>query len=74
MFDDIKRGAPPPRARDRGLSVRHLEQFFNPSIYSGFGDGENVSMPLVFCSMTITESLDLEFLHHLRQPVLKTCS
>lgn len=39
VFEDIKRGAPPPRARDRGLTVRHLEQFFNPSIFQGFDDG-----------------------------------
>lgn len=42
MFEDIKRGAAPSRGRDRGLSVRHLEQFFDPSIYSGFDDGETV--------------------------------
>ncbi|KAI0077259.1 DnaJ-domain-containing protein [Panus rudis PR-1116 ss-1] len=41
VFEDIKRGAPPPRARDRGLTVRHLQKFFNPSIYSGFDDGPN---------------------------------
>ncbi|OSX59062.1 hypothetical protein POSPLADRAFT_1075842 [Postia placenta MAD-698-R-SB12] len=41
VFDDIKRGAPPPRARDRGLTVRHLAQFFDPAIYKGFDDGEN---------------------------------
>ncbi|CCM04694.1 uncharacterized protein FIBRA_06880 [Fibroporia radiculosa] len=41
VFEDIKRGAPPPRARDRGLTVRHLTQFFDPSIFSGFDDGEN---------------------------------
>ncbi|KAL4242766.1 Multifunctional chaperone and stress response protein [Abortiporus biennis] len=41
VFEDIKRGAPPPRARDRGLTVRHLQQFFDASIYSGFDDGPN---------------------------------
>ncbi|KAF7789789.1 hypothetical protein EIP86_000735 [Pleurotus ostreatoroseus] len=39
IFEDIKRGAPASRARDRGLTVKHLEQFFNPSIYSGYGEG-----------------------------------
>ncbi|EMD33296.1 hypothetical protein CERSUDRAFT_160177 [Gelatoporia subvermispora B] len=41
VFEDIKRGAPPPRARDRGLTVRHLAQFFDSSIYSGFDDTDN---------------------------------
>ncbi|KAH9941358.1 DnaJ-domain-containing protein [Amylocystis lapponica] len=40
VFEDIKRGAA-PRTRDRGLTVRHLAQFFDPTIYSGFDDGEN---------------------------------
>ncbi|KAI8969849.1 DnaJ domain-containing protein [Trametes punicea] len=41
VFDEIKRGAPPPRARDRGLTVRHLTQFFDTGIYDGFDDGPN---------------------------------
>ncbi|CDO77186.1 hypothetical protein BN946_scf184705.g11 [Trametes cinnabarina] len=41
VFDEIKRGAPPPRARDRGLTVRHLAQFFDTGIYDGFDDGPN---------------------------------
>ncbi|KAI0759556.1 hypothetical protein BD413DRAFT_722231 [Trametes elegans] len=41
VFDEIRRGAPPPRARDRGLTVRHLAQFFDTGIYSGFDDGPN---------------------------------
>jgi len=42
VFEDIRRGAPPPRARDRGLTVKHLAQFFNTAIWSGFDDSENV--------------------------------
>ncbi|THH16676.1 hypothetical protein EW146_g4023 [Bondarzewia mesenterica] len=41
VFEDIKKGATPPRARDRGLTVRHLAPFLNPSIWTGFDDGEN---------------------------------
>ncbi|KAH9838779.1 uncharacterized protein C8Q71DRAFT_752827 [Rhodofomes roseus] len=41
VFEDVKRGAPPPRARDRGLTVRHLAQFFDASIYTGYDDGPN---------------------------------
>ncbi|KAH9999223.1 DnaJ domain-containing protein [Russula compacta] len=41
VVNDIKKGAAPSRARDRGLSVRHIQAFLNPSIWSGFGDGEN---------------------------------
>ncbi|KAI0688217.1 hypothetical protein BC835DRAFT_1419329 [Cytidiella melzeri] len=40
VFEDIKRGIPASRGRDRGLTVRHLEQFMNPTIFSGFDDGE----------------------------------
>ncbi|KAG2148999.1 DnaJ-domain-containing protein [Suillus bovinus] len=41
VFDDIRKGAPPPRARDRGLTVRHLAQFFDATIWSDFDDSEN---------------------------------
>ncbi|KAF8876738.1 DnaJ domain-containing protein [Infundibulicybe gibba] len=41
VFEDIRRGAPPPRARDRGMTVRHLAQFFDSSIWSNFDDDEN---------------------------------
>ncbi|KAL6307501.1 hypothetical protein BKA93DRAFT_815864 [Sparassis latifolia] len=41
VFEDIKTGAPPPRARDRRLTVRHLAQFFNTTIYEGFDDGKD---------------------------------
>ncbi|KAI0805933.1 hypothetical protein BC629DRAFT_1590363 [Irpex lacteus] len=40
VFDDIKRGAPAPRGRDRGLTARHLEQFMDPSVHNGFHDNE----------------------------------
>ncbi|KAF9448619.1 DnaJ-domain-containing protein [Macrolepiota fuliginosa MF-IS2] len=39
VFEDVKRGAPPSRARDRGLTERHLERFFDPTIWLNFGDG-----------------------------------
>ncbi|OJT13882.1 DnaJ subfamily C member 21 -like protein [Trametes pubescens] len=41
VMDEIRRGAPPPRARDRGLSVRHLTPFFDSGIYDGVDDGPN---------------------------------
>ncbi|OAX36226.1 DnaJ-domain-containing protein [Rhizopogon vinicolor AM-OR11-026] len=41
VFEDIRRGAPPPRARDRGLTVRHLARFFDTTIWSGFDNSEN---------------------------------
>ncbi|KAF9267646.1 DnaJ-domain-containing protein [Marasmius fiardii PR-910] len=37
VYQDIKTGAP-PRARDRGLTVRHLTRFFDASVWDGFGD------------------------------------
>lgn len=41
VFEDIRNGAPPPRVRDRGLTVRHLAQFFDATVWSGFDDGKN---------------------------------
>ncbi|EIW57820.1 DnaJ-domain-containing protein [Trametes versicolor FP-101664 SS1] len=41
VLDEIRRGAPPPKARDRGLSVRHLKPFFDTGIYNGVDDGPN---------------------------------
>ncbi|KIK80969.1 hypothetical protein PAXRUDRAFT_833203 [Paxillus rubicundulus Ve08.2h10] len=40
VFEDVRRGALPPRAGDRGLTVRHLSQFFDTTIWSGFADSE----------------------------------
>ena len=42
VFEDIKSGATPNRASDRGLTVRHLQPFFDPSIWSGFDDSQGV--------------------------------
>ena len=42
VFEDIKSGAAPNRARDRGLTLRHLQPFFDPSIWSGFDDSPDV--------------------------------
>ncbi|KAH7912019.1 DnaJ-domain-containing protein [Hygrophoropsis aurantiaca] len=42
VFEDIRNGAPAPapRARDRGLSVRHLAQFFDTTSWKTFDDGD----------------------------------
>lgn len=40
VWEDIRKGAPPPRARDRGLTVRHLSRFFDFTMWSGFDDGD----------------------------------
>lgn len=42
VWEDIRRGAPPPRTRDRGLTVRHLSRFFDSTMWSGFDDGDDV--------------------------------
>lgn len=42
VFEDIRNGAPPPRVRDRGLTVRHLAQFFDATIWSDFDESKNV--------------------------------
>ncbi|KAF8207558.1 hypothetical protein K438DRAFT_1575955 [Mycena galopus ATCC 62051] len=41
VYEDIRKGAPPSRAQDRGLTVRQLTRFFDSSIWSGVDDGEN---------------------------------
>ncbi|KAF7330413.1 DnaJ-domain-containing protein [Mycena venus] len=41
VYEDIRKGAAPSRAQDRGLTVRHLTRFFDSSIWSGVDDGEN---------------------------------
>ncbi|KAI1786776.1 DnaJ-domain-containing protein [Ganoderma leucocontextum] len=41
VFEEIRSGVPPSRARDRGLTVRHLAQFFDTTIWDGFDDGPN---------------------------------
>lgn len=42
VFEDVKRGAAPNRARDRGMTVRHLQPFFDANIWSGLDDSEDV--------------------------------
>ncbi|KAL1728158.1 hypothetical protein EV714DRAFT_285934 [Schizophyllum commune] len=37
VFEDVRRGAPPSKARDRGLTVRHLAHFFS-IIWTGYND------------------------------------
>ncbi|KAF8072104.1 DnaJ domain-containing protein [Lyophyllum atratum] len=41
VFQDVRKGAPPPRARDRGLTTRHLERFLESPLWSGFDDGSD---------------------------------
>ncbi|KIK63210.1 hypothetical protein GYMLUDRAFT_41536 [Collybiopsis luxurians FD-317 M1] len=38
VYEDIRKGAPPSRARDRGLTVRHLTRFFDATVWKEFGD------------------------------------
>lgn len=45
MFEGIRKGAPPSRARDRGLTIRHLAQFFDATKWPDFDDGDNVNAP-----------------------------
>lgn len=42
VFEDIRKGAPLSKARDRGLTVRHLAQFFDSSIWNGYENGDRV--------------------------------
>ncbi|KAJ6513437.1 DnaJ domain-containing protein [Mycena sanguinolenta] len=41
VYEDIRKGAAPSRAQDRGLTVRQLNRFFDVTIWSGVDDGEN---------------------------------
>ncbi|KAI9440111.1 DnaJ-domain-containing protein [Lactarius indigo] len=45
VINDIKTGAVPSRARDRGLTVRHIQAFLNPSMWSSFDDGAGRAGP-----------------------------
>ncbi|KAJ3966472.1 DnaJ domain-containing protein [Lentinula raphanica] len=38
VYEDIRKGAAPSRARNRGLSVRQLSRFFDATIWKDFGD------------------------------------
>ena len=43
VLDGVRRGAPPPRGKDRGLTASHLTAFIDPRLWKTFeGDGENV--------------------------------
>ncbi|GLB40594.1 putative dnaJ molecular chaperone homology domain [Lyophyllum shimeji] len=41
IFEDIQKGVRPSRARDRGLSARHILRFLDATLWSGFDDGAN---------------------------------
>ncbi|RDB30998.1 DnaJ subfamily C member 21 [Hypsizygus marmoreus] len=41
VFEDIRKGAPPPRARERGLTVGHISRFLDSTLWSGFDDSED---------------------------------
>ncbi|KAJ3509056.1 hypothetical protein NLJ89_g5417 [Agrocybe chaxingu] len=42
VFEDIRKGVnPPKRARDRGLTVRHLTRFSDATAWSTLDDGDN---------------------------------
>ncbi|KAL0061023.1 hypothetical protein AAF712_012144 [Marasmius tenuissimus] len=41
VYQDIKTGAPPSKARDRGLTVRHLTRFLDASVWKGFSDDDD---------------------------------
>ncbi|KAG5731586.1 DnaJ like protein subfamily C member, partial [Termitomyces sp. T112] len=41
VYDDIRKGAPPPRARDRGLTTRHISRFLDANLWIGFDDGSD---------------------------------
>ncbi|KII84450.1 hypothetical protein PLICRDRAFT_365946 [Plicaturopsis crispa FD-325 SS-3] len=60
VFEDIKKGAPPPRGAGRGLTVHHLAPFFDSSMWTDFGDGENSFFSLyrnLFARLAHDESL-----------------
>ncbi|KAG5646097.1 hypothetical protein DXG03_004336 [Asterophora parasitica] len=38
VFADVRKGAAPPRARDRGLTARHLSKFMDSTLWTGFDD------------------------------------
>ena len=60
IFEEIRKGAPPPRSRDRGLTVRHLTQFFDTTICDGFDDGPNVSRFLLHFAFLFVSSSSVQ--------------
>ncbi|KAF9067205.1 DnaJ domain-containing protein [Rhodocollybia butyracea] len=38
VYEDIRKGAPPSRAKGRGLSVRQISRFFDAKLWKDFGD------------------------------------
>ncbi|KAJ7158927.1 hypothetical protein C8R46DRAFT_906837 [Mycena filopes] len=66
VYEDIRKGAAPTRAQDRGLTVRHLSRFFDSSIWSGVDDGENSFFTIyrsLFARLQAEEALisDIEY-------------
>lgn len=53
VFEDIRKGAPPPRARDRGLTVRHISRFLDSTLWTGFDDDENVRLFILYISFDL---------------------
>ncbi|KAL5526038.1 hypothetical protein ACEPAG_7376 [Sanghuangporus baumii] len=41
VFEEVRRGGGSGRPGDRGLTVRHLTPFFNPSSWTGFDDSDS---------------------------------
>lgn len=48
VFEEVRRGSGGGRPGDRGLTVRHLAPFFNPSSWTGFDDSDSVHYLLCF--------------------------
>ncbi|KZP27306.1 hypothetical protein FIBSPDRAFT_1040188 [Athelia psychrophila] len=66
VFEDIRKGKAPSKTRDRGLTVRHLTPFFNPTIWKGFSDKEGSFFAIyrnLFSRLAHDESLlsDVEY-------------
>jgi DnaJ homolog subfamily A member 5 len=47
VFEDVRRGVK-STLRDRGLTIRHLAYFFDPTIWEGFDDEEKVWTSISF--------------------------
>ena len=54
VFEDIRKGAPPPTTRDRGLTVQHLTLSSARQSWSGYEDRENVCFWYLIGNMHLT--------------------
>lgn len=65
IFEAVRKGAPPPRARDRGLSTRQLAGFFDASRWTAFDDSDTVRLSFAIAVAVAVSRMISGLLHAL---------